>query len=311
MSSIEAAVIPVHFPVSATHVVLVVPLVEVATDPSINPIPVLLIILEFPFVLVMRTSSTLPDPIPIPQAIPEVSLIVLTIFPKELSQTIEPTLTVLPFVQIAILEVLHTLTMFHEVYESALVSIAFRVSKHPKPIRLPLPPLSDIGIALFVPPHASPMLEVIAPLALICLPVSPAVLSLSVHPALLVLSLVDTAVTKLLVPLTISQVTLPVPLIDLSAIIHHDPDTLPLIFSILTIIDSLLVLFEAEMGRAVQCGKVNFIGEVGLEVVVQLLVGVAVAIGGSHRRNVDRHFPLLFGLDVERMGQVLHFCLFH
>lgn len=155
------------------------------------------------------------------------------------------------------------------------------------------------------------MLEIVIPLALIVLPIGPTVLPLSVHLPLLVLSIIYASVTKLLMSLAIPEVILPVPLIGLSAIIHHDADALPLILSVFAIIDGLLVLLEAEMGRAVQCGKVELIGEVGLEVVMQLLVGVAVAVGGSHHGNIHRHFALLLGLDVERMGQVVHFRLSH
>jgi hypothetical protein len=131
------------------------------------------------------------------------------------------------------------------------------------------------------------MFKVVTPLSLIYLPIGPAVLALPVHLALLVLSLIYAAITKLLIPLPVPKVILPVPLIGLPAIIHHDPYAFSLILSVLAVIDGLLVLLEAEMGRAVQCGKVDLIGEVGLEVVVQLLIGVAVAVGGSHHGNVD------------------------
>ncbi len=146
------------------------------------------------------------------------------------------------------------------------------------------------------------MLEVITPLALIGLPVSPAVLPLPMHLALLILSLIDAAIAKLFISLPIPQVILPVALIDLSGVIGHDADAFALVALVFTIIDGLLVLFEAEMRGAMEGSQVYLIGEIGLEVVVQLLVGVAVAVGGSHHRYVHRHFSLFFGLNIERMG---------
>jgi hypothetical protein len=160
------------------------------------------------------------------------------------------------------------------------------ISEDSEAIGRALPPLSDIGVSLLVPPHARAVLEVIAPLALIGLPVGPAVLPLPMHLPLLVLSLIDAAIAKLFISLPIPEVILPVALIDLSAVIDHDADAFAFVFAVLAIKDGLLVLLETEMGRAVEEGEIDLIGEVGLEVVVQLLVGVAVAVGGGHQGYV-------------------------
>lgn len=94
-------------------------------------------------------------------------------------------------------------------------------------------------------------------------------------------SLVGAAITILLKALPLPEVVLPVPFVDLATIIDHDADALPFVIAILPVVDSLFVLFESEMGGAVEGCEVDLIGEVGFEVVVQLFVCVAVAVGGG------------------------------
>jgi hypothetical protein len=115
LSPVEAAVIPVHHPVSAAHIVLVIALVEVTARPSVNPITILPVIPELALVLIIHAASALPHPMSVAQTVAEPPLVVLAVLPEELSEAVEPAFTVLALVKVAVLEVLHALTVFHEV----------------------------------------------------------------------------------------------------------------------------------------------------------------------------------------------------
>jgi hypothetical protein len=182
---------------------------------------------------------------------------------------------------------LHSFPILHKINESALVPAALNFDKYSKPIGLALSPLPNVGVASLVFPHARAVFEVVVPLAFVDLPVWPAILALSMHLPIFELPLIGAIIAVLLESLSTSEVVFPVSLIDLSAIIDHDADSLPFAVLVLAVVDCLFVLFEAQGGRAVECGEVDLVGEVGLEVMVQLLVCVAIAVGGGQDGHID------------------------
>jgi hypothetical protein len=64
-------------------------------------------------------------------------------------------------------------------------------------------------------------------------------------------------------------------------VVHHDAAALPFALRELPVVDCLLVLFEAEEGRLVDGLHVEDGGGEILEVLLELLVGVAGVDGGA------------------------------
>ena len=151
------------------------------------------------------------------------------------------------FVKVSVFEVLHAFTVLNKIDEITFIPVALRVSKDSEAIGLPLGPFANICISFIVPPHTAAVFQVVTPFSFVRLAIWPFVPSLTMHLPALILSLICAAIAKLLEALSISEVVFPMSLIGLSAIVYHDADAFPLIFSILSVVYGLFVFFESEM----------------------------------------------------------------
>ena len=89
MAFVKTAILPVHFSISASKVIFVVSLVQMAADPRINPISLFLVIFELSFVFIAGACSFFPYSVSASHSVAEVPFVIAAVLPIVLSETVE------------------------------------------------------------------------------------------------------------------------------------------------------------------------------------------------------------------------------
>lgn len=264
---------------------VIVPFVDIAITPCVNPVALLSILGKLAFVFLIGAALA-PNPVPVLLPIHELPLVKTAVPPVELPKTMESSILVVSLIKISSHKFLSPLPIFDKTDERTLISTRIGLSKDAETRSRPLYPLPHVAISLRIYPHPTSMFEVIAPFALVCLSVGVDVLALSMHFVLEIVALVDTSIGENLNPLTVSLIGKPIPIVPLAAVVQHDAFPLPLALEILPVVDSFLVLFQFELGGLVERRHVQKVGGKLLERLVELLVGIVGVDVGANSREV-------------------------
>ena len=243
---IEGTIVPEHLPNSMPQIGMVMSFIDISIVPGIDAVAFLSILQKLAFIF-LAGVSLVPHPVSMLQTGFELSFVVTLVLPVVFSKTIEFAICVESLVEISSCKPFSPFPILYKVSESALISACLDLSEDPKASGCSFHPLSNVGIALAVDPHATAIFEVILPLSFIGLAGRPGVFALAMYFILKVRPFVDTPIGKDLLPLSLSLIPAPLAIISLATLIEHDPLAVSFLLPILSIVDCLLVLLEFDV----------------------------------------------------------------